>query len=320
MALKLPPLDARIPKWNLDDLIERNCPICDFHDTQTEYERPDQMKVRLCDKCHTFYVCPSPSGEQLQAFYEDYDQNHRLAPKINPDRLAASHDRVDPYADLRIKELSSLVTFKAARVLDIGFGRCHFLYCLKKLGAIPFGLELDTKAIEFARSLGIEVFQENITEFVSDTKFDIVALLDFVEHPLNPMDVLRKSSELLVPGGLLVIWTPNGHYSTFDKELTTFRVDLDHMQYLTSNSCHFIASELNLHVVHLETLGFPALEGIDGPLSRKNTPVEVLGQFIKAIPGFSLLNNLRHELLRHKQDERRGSYHLFCILQKPGQV
>ena len=320
MALKLPPLDARIPQWNLDDLIERTCPICDVYDEKTEYERPDHLTIRECTRCGTFFVCPSPSGEQLQAFYESYDQSHRPAPPIKPERLAASYDNADPFGDIRIRELSSLANIRGSRVLDIGFGRCHFLYRLKKLGAIPFGLELDTKAIEFARSLGIEVFQENITEFVSDTKFDIVALLDFVEHPLNPMDVLRKSSELLVPGGLLVIWTPNGHYSTLDKELTTFRVDLDHMQYLTSNSCHFIASELNLHVVHLETLGFPALEGIDRPLSGKNTPVEVLGQFIKAIPGFSLLNNLRHELLGHKQDERRGSYHLFCILQKPGQV
>ena len=317
MALKLPPLDARIPQWNLDDLIERACPICNVSNEETKFERPDHLKIRECTGCGTFFICPTPSGEQLREFYEGYDQNHRSAPPIKPERLAALYESADPFSDLRIRELSSLMNIRGSRVLDIGYGRCHFLYCLKKLGAIPSGLELDSDAIEFAKSLGIEVFQKDVTEFVSKKKFDVVALLDFVEHPLNPMDVLRKSSDLLLPGGLMVIWTPNGHYSSFDKDLTTFRVDLEHMQYLTSDSCRFIGSELKLRVVHLETLGFPALEGIERPLSNEKTPAQLVRELIKATPGFSMLNQLRRDLFVRKPDERRGAYHLFCILQKP---
>lgn len=319
MFIKLPPLDVRIPKWNLHDLIKRNCPICDTPEPEVAYERPDALSVRLCKKCHTFFVSPSPSDEQIQAFYKNYDEEHRRAPKLSAKELLAYYKGADPFTDLRIRELSSLMKFEASNVLDIGFGRSFFLYYLKKLGAIPYGLDLDRKAIEFAKFLGLEkVFQLTIDDFMSDTKFDLISLLDLVEHPLTPMELLRKSSTLLHSGGLLVIWTPNGDFSYIDESLTTFRVDLEHMQYYTPDTCHFIAFELKLRIVHLETLGFPTLDGIDKPLSITNIEKNShpLKRIVKAIPGFEIINNFRNRLFAELKDERGGAYHLFCIMRK----
>ena len=321
MALKLLPLDARIPKWDLENLIERSCPICNYPDAYLAYERPDGLNVKFCEKCHTYFVSPSPSNEQLQTFYEDYDEKHRRAPRISKKKLSASYEGVDPLTDIRIRELISLMKFTASRVLDVGFGRAYFLYCLKKLGAIPFGLELDAQAIEFAKFLGIDSFKGEIIDFVSEPKYDLITLLDLVEHPLNPMDTLRKSSELLKSGGLLLIWTPNGDFESLEENPTTFRVDLEHMQYFTADTCVFIASELKMRVVHLETLGFPALEGIDKLFSKNEEHVNFMKKIIKSIPGFSTVNTFRHSLFKQDekiyQDERMGSYHLFCIMQKP---
>ena len=318
MVKKLPPLDARIPAWNLDDLNERNCPTCNSSNANPVYERPDDLKVRFCSKCSTFFVSPAPSGAQLERFYNDYDEKHRRAPKVGVKELAASYNNVDPLADLRIRELDSLMDFADTRVLDIGFGRAYFLYCLKKLGAVPFGLELDPQAIQFAKHLGLEnVFLGDIADFASETRFDLITLLDLVEHPLEPMEVLRKSTDLLQPGGFLLIWTPNGDFSRHEESPTTFRVDLEHMQYLTPDACTFIASELKLRVTHLETIGFPALEGIDVPLSMIDAPANPLKGLVKSLPGFSAINKFRHRLFSEFQDERRGAYHLFCIMQKP---
>jgi hypothetical protein len=155
--------------------------------------------------------------------------------------------------------------------------------------------------------------------------------MDLVEHPLNPMDILRKSSELMQSGGFLLIWTPNGDFARIEKsQPITFRVDLEHMQYLTPDTCLFIASKLNLHVTHLETLGFPGLEGIDKPLSlfRNDTHTQSKNvthghhfkSIINSIPGFTTMNNYRHRLFVEKKaekpDQRSSSYHLFCIMQK----
>ena len=117
----------------------------------------------------------------------------------------------------------------------------------------PFGVELDTQALEIAKFLGIDAFKGNLVDFISEKKYDLITLLDFVEHPLKPMDTLRKASELLKPGGLLAIWTSKGDFECFEKTPTTFRVDFEHMQYFTTDTCLFVASKLRLRVVHLET-------------------------------------------------------------------
>ena len=84
MALKLLPLDARIPQWDFDRLTERNCPVCSSSDAHAAYvKRPDGLSVRICRKCNAFFVSPSPSEEQLDAFYRDYDEKHRRASRKN---------------------------------------------------------------------------------------------------------------------------------------------------------------------------------------------------------------------------------------------
>jgi len=317
LIITLPPLDARIPKWNLADLVERCCPICNSAKADTRYQRPDELKVCHCSVCNTFFVCPAPSDGQLQAFYQGYDETHRRAPKISPKELATYYESIDPMADFRIRKLNSLLKLDHSRVLDIGFGRAYFLYCLKKLGAVPYGLELDTQAVELAKLLGIEnVFQQHVADFAPNTKFDLITLIDLVEHPLNPMDLLKKASGLMQPGGFLMIWTPNGDFVKVEQSLTTFRVDLEHMQYLTPEACITLASSLNLRIVHLETLGVPRLEGIDTLLGKDRPQTSHFKKAIKSIPGFSAVNAFRKQCAK-KQDERSGSYNLFCIMQKP---
>lgn len=165
--------------------------------------------------------------------------------------------------------------------MDIGFGRAFLLYCLGRLGALPLGIELDPRAIEFANALAIKTFRGHLNDFTSETKFKMIAMLDLLEHPLNPMEMLNQASELLESGGLLMIWTPNGDFASLEENPTTFRVDLEHMQYLSPSTFMFIASKLNLRVVHLETIGFPGLAGIDKPLSEKEVLLSLAKRTIK---------------------------------------
>lgn len=316
---KLPQLDVRIPKWNKDDLLVRNCPICDSPNVVGVYERPDGLNVQVCKQCSAFSISPGPSEAQLNSFYENYDESHRRAKEMDIQQVLAQYQHADTSTDLRLKELSSIMNFEGARVLDIGFGRAFLLYCMKEAGAIPYGIELDPVAVELAHALGVNnAVQSSIDEFNPGIKFDLVILNDVIEHPLLPMDLLKKAVDLLAPNGLLMIWTPNGDYSQNHPDCITFRVDLEHMQYLTTESCLSIASELKMKVAHLETLGFPALEGItESKLERANNAL-TLKSMLKSTPGFSILNSLRHRLINTPgRDERAGSYNLFCILQKP---
>lgn len=319
MILKLPPLDYRIPKWNHNDLHERYCPICNSADGDAIFIRPDSLNIRLCNYCNTFYVSPAPSNYQLSLFYAAYDEKHRRSPKLTIKELLHNYQNINMFDDLRIRELSSLMSFEGKKILDVGFGRAQLLYGLMKLGAIPHGVELDEKSIESAKALGIcNILKGTLDDLDDEIKYDLIIMNDLVEHPLNVMGLLKKASYLIKPKGYLLIWTPNGEIANIESFPSTFRVDLEHMQYLTTSSCIYIASEIDLRVVHMETCGFPNLTGIDKvTLTGRNVTTQIKNA-IKSVPGFTKLYNLRNMFVPYKNnDERNGTYNLFCIMQKP---
>src|ERR1035438_9949426 len=68
-------------------------------------------------------------------------------------------------------------------------------------------------------------------------------------------------------GGVLAIWTPNGGAAGTDlasaRKWVGFRVDLEHLQYLSPRAILLVAGKLGLSVEHLETTGFPNLVRIE---------------------------------------------------------
>ncbi|MCP4146996.1 MAG: class I SAM-dependent methyltransferase, partial [bacterium] len=146
-------------------------------------------------------------------------------------------------------------------------------------------------------------------------KYSVVVMKDLLEHPLHPMDFFRKAYSLLKDSGLLIVVTPNSTYVTRDRELTLFRVDLEHMQYFSANTFNIIANKIGFEILHLEGLGFPDLQQIDKPYAR-NAVKRTFKKMLKKMPGFKLAAGLRD--MRKIQALRTGNYHLFCILGKKG--
>lgn len=317
MTVRLPPLDARIPPWNLDELVARPCPYCGTVVAEAYCIRPDELIVRECRQCRAFFVSPAPTERQLSNFYAHYDTDHRWDAPMTPAELLAMYRDRGPLCDFRVRELSSMMAFAGKRVLDVGFGRAHFLWCLQSLGADVHGIELDDQAIAFARELGIaQVRKATIDACADDRPYDLIVLNDIVEHPLEPAKLLQGCANLLVPGGLMLIWTPNGGAARGIAAPVTFRVDLEHMQYLTPEACARMAGVLGLQIAHFETYGFPSVENIDRPRSR-NGGGSFVKRAAKSVPGLAKTVRLIREWRSRPTDERLGAYHLFCIYQKP---
>ena len=316
---RLPPLDVRIPPWNLDDLVARACPYCGTVENQPHCVRPDGLTVRECRLCSAFFISPAPTEAQLSSFYANYDKAHRLEAPATPAELLSLYRDQGPLYDFRVRELSSMMAFENKRVLDVGFGRAHFMWCLQSLGADVHGIELDDAAIAIARQLGLtSVRNATIDECADDAPYDLIVLNDVVEHPLAPMKLLHACAKLLAPGGVLLIWTPNGGAARGAEAPVTFRVDLEHMQYLTPEACSMMSGVLGLQISHFETYGFPSLSNLEGALQQSGGSTRVR-RAARAVPG--LAKAVRKFRTWKSQwtspDGRLGAYHLFCIYQKP---
>lgn len=317
---RLDPLDIRIPSWNKVDVIFRKCPVCDGEAGVPVYVRPDSLIVNECERCKTYYVSPSPSEAQLAKFYETYENEHRAATPLKPMEALRSYELLLPYDDIRIAKLSSLVDLKDKSVLDVGFGRGQFLYLLKKMGCYPYGTELDPSAVSFCKTMGLEnVYFGSVSDLPKDIQFDIISMNDLIEHPLEPVKLIEKVSKYLKPGGFLLLWTPNGSACIKEEQPTTFRVDLEHMQYFTTNSILYLANKNGFEIVHLETLGQPRVTALLNKIIRKRKIANVIfSSFKKMLPTtmLSSLYSMRNRMKYDDRNDRAGNYHLFCILKR----
>ena len=307
-------LDGRIPVWDTQSLRDRHCPFCGGVG-QGRYIRRDGLHVRSCDTCGAFFVSPAPDEESLGLFYGRYHATHSR--EIRPGATALLG--ADPYADFRIAEVSTYVNLSGARVLDVGCGWGALLYKLGKTGADVYGVDLDAEAVQFARDdLHLpNVRIGRIEDCTHMGPFDIIAMLDFIEHPVCPLHAFRVAASVLKPGGLLMIWTPNALIGADDPQPMLFRVDLEHMQYMSFRTCWYVAQTLALQIVHMESLGFPDLDGIELP---RNDPIvsrassSIVKRLGRKVPGVGrLLHYCRRGVTPPPADPRRGSYNLFCI-------
>ncbi len=322
---KLPPLDCRIPRWAPEDLESRSCPFCGAQSAQV-LRRPDDLPVAYCATCAVWYVASMPSRDKLSLFYQNYwNAFHPTSLDARTAKFMMRAARGNARTDLRTNRLAAILgTLRAKRVVDVGCGLGGFLLSMQVAGAEPLGVEISQEARDFVRQhLGLPVYGD-VSECLAETgSIDAIVLNDVVEHLVAPADLLETAVTALRPGGVLAIWTPNGGAAGTDlasaREWVGFRVDLDHLQYLSTQTILLLAGKLGLSVEHLETTGFPDLTGIDrksqapswlrSRLQEARTAVRVsrLGPIARA---------LRESLSYRSNTQERsvGTYHLFAVL------
>jgi len=94
------------------------------------------------------------------------------------------------------------------KVLDVGAGAGNMMHQLAQYGDIV-GLEYNPKPILVAHERGFDVRQGSATDMpFTDNSFDIVALLDTVEHIVDETTVLRECWRVTKPGGIMVVTVP----------------------------------------------------------------------------------------------------------------
>jgi 2-polyprenyl-3-methyl-5-hydroxy-6-metoxy-1,4-benzoquinol methylase len=94
--------------------------------------------------------------------------------------------------------------------LDVGCGVGLLLDEARRLGWRTQGVELSDWGVRRARHAGLEVFQGTIEEAgFAPGSFDAVFMIDVLEHLADPVRTLAKVSQVLRPGGVLCLVTPN---------------------------------------------------------------------------------------------------------------
>lgn len=100
------------------------------------------------------------------------------------------------------------------KILDVGCGSGLLGQALKNKNNYVIGLDLSEQAISLAKSRLNEAYicditnQENLN-FLEKNSFDYIIFADVLEHLYNPEKILKNFSNLLKPGGHIIVSLPN---------------------------------------------------------------------------------------------------------------
>jgi 2-polyprenyl-6-hydroxyphenyl methylase/3-demethylubiquinone-9 3-methyltransferase len=131
--------------------------------------------------------------------------------RMNPARLRHVRERIDEQWNLDEHDFAPLA---GKRALDVGCGAGLLAEPLARLGAAVTGIDAAGEVIGVARAhaeaLGLSIdYRVGGVEMAEPDAYDLVTAMEVVEHAADPRAFVAGLAAALVPGGLLILSTPN---------------------------------------------------------------------------------------------------------------
>ena len=241
--------------------IDEVCPVCNtsdhwsfqYHSEFNQFHLP----IYRCEQCGLQTQFPKPNTNEM------YDENYYSGKSdysyIDERKLEKYHNYV---WDARIRNIQKFVP--GGNFLDVGSSFGGFLSRARKFGFQPYGVEVSEYSSNHSRSNGIETFTGNYLDNPFPTHFfDVITLIEVIEHMENPREVFRKFSDQMKSGGMLLLQTANFEGKQALEEGKKYHY------YLPGHIYYYSLS--NLKKI-LKEFGFSRTKdylGVDFPLSAK---------------------------------------------------
>jgi SAM-dependent methyltransferase len=186
----------------------RACPLCgetggrEFY--RFEPARWIPGSVVRCPGCQLLYKQPAEAAKPVAEYYQE-DRYH------DHDYWSREHAAASTLDRIRDSLLKTLGPGAGRSLLDVGCGPGLFLERAREAGFAVTGVELNPELARRARERapGGEIVVSDFTQFSSGRRFDVITMLDLIEHLPDPLAALRRAREMLNPGGHIVLYTPN---------------------------------------------------------------------------------------------------------------
>lgn len=198
------------------DVMIEDCPACGQRASRELFVYRGDVPIARCGSCETEFSKKRFSATDLEEFYgADYFEGQYGY----TDYGATADMKVGTFDD----RLNMLATYIAPRpgtqpprILDVGCADGLLVRRAHARGWESWGIDISRSVIERAKqradgaaSAGRLVAGVLETHDFAEVRFDALVMSDMIEHVHDPYPPLKRAFELLQPGGVLLIETPN---------------------------------------------------------------------------------------------------------------
>ena len=166
---------------------------------------PDAFSFNLCLDCHSLSIDPVPETRLAEIYPPNYYSFAEGAPSLL--------GRLKQTLDQRLfKRIFGDIQGTDLAALDVGGGSGWLLSQARQVEprlSKTMVVDIDQQAESRARSAGHDYFCGRIEDYESATQYDLILMLNLIEHVKDPCETLRAMGRLLKPGGKVLIKTPN---------------------------------------------------------------------------------------------------------------
>jgi 2-polyprenyl-3-methyl-5-hydroxy-6-metoxy-1,4-benzoquinol methylase len=183
------------------DTSKNKCPVC-LNEAHTPLGEKNNFALFRCKNCQTIFA------------------EHSTIVEKNKDEVTELYDHYYDFAQFKLspatefslqKMVLSFNKFReTGKLVDIGFGEGSLLSIAEKNSWKCFGTEVSPQSLKYGTEKGWIVSDNALNdEKFEKNSFDVVTMIELIEHVPNPHIFLETAFSLLRPGGLLFITTPN---------------------------------------------------------------------------------------------------------------
>lgn len=174
---------------------------------------------------------------------------------------------VEGYFNTVRKEILPFIPRSVNKALEVGCGAGSTLVYLKTSGLVRYaaGFDINSEQLEIAKKNGVD-FVSTIDpldikyEFVKDD-FDIILLLDVLEHMIDPWTALKNITRHLTHNGRVILSIPNVQNLRVIVPLIFGKweyknagiLDKTHLRFFTRKSCVELVRQAGMRVISISS-------------------------------------------------------------------
>jgi 2-polyprenyl-3-methyl-5-hydroxy-6-metoxy-1,4-benzoquinol methylase len=242
------------------------CPFCHGEVIRPKYI-VGEHKILRCQTCTLMWLNKMPSPDDLKLVYDDgyFGNKNFITGKDENlfgyyDYLAERFTRQNSYLRIINKSKNYLPNFQPnqSKFLDVGCGLGYLMDAAHDARFDVRGVEFNEAALKILK--GKYVFKAECCDILDykEKNFDVVAMMDVIEHLLNPFATVSKLNKILNRDGILIITTmdSDGLVSRIlGTKIEDFRRVKEHLFFFTRKSLRTLLEKNNFEILDIQYYG-----------------------------------------------------------------